>query len=311
MSEFTFAEMTSELREYLELCHQHPGYKYEPPTSGHPTPESEAAVNAWRAKLESLKNLLVEGVLDRYDRSHKEWFCRDETQQGGPQEHLSPSGAYRLVVTEHTTSKGCWSYTKGRVYEGDQLLTTIYRNYHSFLYAWVERRTGAFLLTGEDYQGQSVVDLRSGEVKHYLPKAAERGGGFCFSSLYPSPDGMLLAVEGCYWACPYEVRVYDISDPMNGPFPLLHEDSDNEDFLGWDDEETALLGRRRELVNLPGTPWHDKSEGELYQQGGLEALERYCAEQEIPEAKAWKLTEVQQVNWSRASPGNGDTRHDH
>ena len=33
---------------------------------------------------------------------------------------------------------------------------------------------------------------------------------------YLSPDGHTLAVDGCHWACPYEYRFFDFTDPARG-----------------------------------------------------------------------------------------------
>lgn len=32
----------------------------------------------------------------------------------------------------------------------------------------------------------------------------------------------MLIVDGCYWACPYELVAFDFSKPMDLPYPELH-----------------------------------------------------------------------------------------
>src|SRR5262245_60947696 len=58
-------------------------------------------------------------------------------------EALSPSGEYRLVVTDYHPQTDGFHYTRGVVFrkEGDgwvELPQDIKRNYHSFAFSWVE-----------------------------------------------------------------------------------------------------------------------------------------------------------------------------
>jgi hypothetical protein len=183
------------------------------------------------------------------------YFTPENARPDRRREHQSPSGRYRLVVTPYDTGKGYIGYTQGCVFEGDRLIAEIRRNYSAFPFAWVESHAvtgGDYLIGGEDYQGQSVVDLRSGEVRHSLPEEAHDGVGFCWAQIHPSPSGRLLAVDGCYWACPYEVVFYDFSDPMNMPWIEIDRNEGYQDFLGWDEGDQARVGRRFEMCILEG-----------------------------------------------------------
>ena len=103
-TEYTYPGMTPDIEKYLHLQKLHPGYKYA--GSSTPTPESNAAVEAWKRDVETSKAALPEGEPAAYYHAHKVWLCRDETASGEPQEEVSPNGKYRLVVTQHTTGKG-------------------------------------------------------------------------------------------------------------------------------------------------------------------------------------------------------------
>ena len=307
MSEFNYPEMTPELQAYLN-CGSHPGYKYPEDENGKPsfkpTPESAAAVDAWRAKLHALEEHVGEVALNRYHRAHVAWFCRAETQQGEPQTVTAPSGKYQLVVTQHYTEQGCWSYTKGEVQDAQgKPIATVCRNYGSFLHAWVENHahTGkSYLICGEDYQGQSVVELDTGEVRHYLPSAAHDGHGFCWVIIHPSPDGSLLAVEGCYWACPYEVRVYDFSKPLTMPWIEFVQKCESENFLGWDGSDTCSIGGECDVVNLPGHRLDGKSEWEM-SGDELEEIQHLAEAQGLTENAYYKLRQNCQDVWHRPS----------
>ena len=140
-------------------------------------------------------------------------------------EYLSPSGKYRLVVTAFTREDG-WSFTQGLVYraETETLLVEVRRNYHSFPFLWIEGHAkGDFLLCGEDYQGQTVLKLNGRpdgalEIlrRDFLPAEAKEGLGFCMAEATYDAATQILTLLGCFWAAPYEYRLYDFSDPMKG-----------------------------------------------------------------------------------------------
>lgn len=154
-------------------------------------------------------------------------FSDANAQMDRRKEHLSDSGRYRLVVTPFATKPGCWNYSRGEVFRvgTESPIARIDRNYGSFPFAFIEDHpTGKdFFLAGEDYQGQSVVDLTTGQRRDLLPEEALKGMGFCWASYHYVPEWQAILVDGCYWACPYEFRFYDFSDPMNG-WPQIGDD---------------------------------------------------------------------------------------
>ncbi len=231
---FVFDGMTPELRAYLDYCGR---------------PNTGDAYKPWREELDRLRTLVPTDVFDRYYADRKRWYCRDETQDGEPVTHTSPSGRYRLMVTRHATEKGAWAYSKGRVYDGDRLVTEVCRNYHSFPFAFVEVHPNGhdYLVCGEDYQGQTFVEIDTGRRADHLPKSASHGFGFCWAKITPSPSKRTLAVSGCFWAAPYEVWFVDFDDPMSGHPIVLKRESDADGFIGWTGDDTAEYGRVSEV----------------------------------------------------------------
>ena len=144
----------------------------------------------------------------------------------------SPSKKYNLVVTAYKTKEGSWNYTEGSVfYEHSYMFNNVpinrsifisnslvQRNYSSFPFLFIEDHPNGhdYLICGENYQGQTVVELDTGKRKDFLPKEAKKGQGFCWSRYDLDRDSMILTVDGCHWACPYEFRFFDFSNPMNG-----------------------------------------------------------------------------------------------
>ena len=156
-----------------------------------------------------------------------DFFTEANADLSRNQEHLSPSGKFKLVVTPYATKPGCWAYTQGRVYRNgvDSPIAEVRRNYSSFPFLFIEDHPrGPFLICGEDYQGQTVIELDTGKRADFLPEAAAKGHGFCWVEYkFDAPTG-LLVVRGCVWACPYEFRIYDFSDPMNAGWPEIESD---------------------------------------------------------------------------------------
>ena len=172
------------------------------------------------AKHERLWKAISPDEQAKYDQAVFDFHVRDDNVSAR-EEKVSPSGRYRLVVTTHPSGPGTWSYTRGKVYVGDNPtpVADVVRNYHDFWHTWVEGHPkGDFLLCGSDYQGQTVIALPGGERMDSLSKSAEEGFGFCWARAEPSPDSRSLAVYGCIWAGPYETRIFDFSDPLALPY---------------------------------------------------------------------------------------------
>jgi len=263
---FKFSDSTPALEAYL--AHEEQPYcVYAKKPDGSDdyrnlTPDSQADRDAWKGAHSDLEAKVPQGLEDAYWHAKKVWQCRDETQQGLPQ--IFNLGPYVLEVTSHATSKGCWAYTRGRVFKGTRLIETIYRNYSGFPYAYIARHANghSYLICGEDYQGQTVIELDTGKRVDHMPEAGKHGFGFCWVVVNPNPDGTLLAVEGCVWACPYQVQVIDFAEPLNAPWLILHTD-DIENFTGWSDNSTCQISETFEAVDLPGHPLHGKKEEDL------------------------------------------------
>lgn len=137
---------------------------------------------------------------------------------------MSPSGKYRLEVSAYETGPNSWSYSRGLVFEGGELIAQIDRNYGAFPFSWCEKHLNghSYLICGEDYQCQTVIELDTRKRMDYIDPRAEAGVAFCWAAHYPSPDGSRLFVDGCYWAAPYDLVLFDFSDPMHLPYPELY-----------------------------------------------------------------------------------------
>lgn len=160
----------------------------------------------------------------KYKQQRLKYFVPENLQ---PEHHkVIKAGDYTLTIDAFSTTKGGWAYTRGIVSKGDIIIAEIYRNYSSFWHSFtLEHPDGHdYLLCGENYQGQTIIQLDTGKRKDYLENLANVGIGFCWAGADVSPDKTKLLVDGCYWAAPYEWVVYDFSSPMNLPYKQLARD---------------------------------------------------------------------------------------
>jgi hypothetical protein len=225
-------------------------------------------------KREIYKSLISsEDKLEIYRLEKNSFFVPENAQLDQTKEYFSHSAMYVLTVTPYTTGPQSWKYSLGKVFkiveEGKlELISEVQRNYGSFPFVFIEGHANGhdYLVCGEDYQGQTVIELDTGKKVSRVPQM----GGFCWVNMMPSPSGNLMAVDGCYWACPYEIKIYDFSNPMDLPFNCLTEEYCIEKFEGWNKDESCNISVEYDTRKSDGKPLKDLTEEEETE------LERLC-----------------------------------
>lgn len=155
-------------------------------------------------------------------------------------EFESPSGNYKLTVTERDAGEGYWNYVEGVIFDsktGEEIFT-IKRNYGSFWYRWIEHQNGnEYLLCGEDYQGYVCLNLAERKKHVYFSEHGLKGWGFCWVEVeeYDKDYDDTIRVEGCFWGAQFEEVEYDFSDPDTLPYKEISRH--NVDCDDDDDEE--------------------------------------------------------------------------
>ncbi len=206
------------------------------------------------------------------ERDYSHWrreiesrFARRNRNKSKREEIVSPSGNFRLTIDTYSTGPNTWTYTRGRVRRvgSRKVIADVKRNYGHFWYSWVQHSNGnEYLLCGEDYQGQTVINLTRETISNFFPDSGYDGHGFCWTAAYPSPDSTIIAVDGCYWACPYEVVFFDFSNPDELPYREYLRISDLMDCHGWLDASRFKLTREIEIRKADGRPYEELSEAE-------------------------------------------------
>jgi len=179
---------------------------------------------------------------------------------------ISPSGRYELETYRYSTGPKSWNYSRGIVkrFSDNKIIADVKRNYGHFWYAWVQHANGnEYLLCGEDYQGYSIVNLTEETYHVFFPESGYKGFGFCWTAVYPSPDSLILAVDGCYWACPYEIVFFDFANPFVLPLPEIERcDGVTDPVIGWIDNDTFAFTVSYGIRKSDGLKYQDLSEEE-------------------------------------------------
>lgn len=118
------------------------------------------------------------------------------------------------------------------------------------------------MLCGEDYQGQTIINLTKGDTYTDFPESGHEGFGFCWTAAFPSPDSTIVAVDGCYWACPYEIVFFDFTKPEDLPYKEYLRVGDLVGCDGWLDNNSFRLTREIQIRKADGRPYDELSEAE-------------------------------------------------
>lgn len=214
-------------------------------------------------------------------RDEEAFFTRRNEEVDKRHEVISPSGRFKLTIRYYSTKPGCWDYSRGtvvRISDGKEVCD-IKRNYGWFVYSFVTKENRCetpdlvmshpeeWLIAGRSYMSQTIVNLETGDL--YEPPGDQYDGfAFCWAGHKLSPDGNTLMVEGCHWACPYEYRFYDFTDPSRGwaeleIVPEGYLDADGKKPPVWKEDGTLECYETREMYKPLGKDWNEMTSEEI------------------------------------------------
>ena len=152
----------------------------------------------------------------------RKYFDPSHGIEGSEDFEVSPSGHFRLETKEFSQTKPDmnWIVTRVRIFDrrSEKMMFEFVTDNRHFHHAWFQKRSNELLLSSEILDGgQTIINLTGKELYSYCSTDA----GFIWADYHMSPSTERLAVIGCYWACPYEIKVYDFNDPFNLPLKLL------------------------------------------------------------------------------------------
>ena len=143
---------------------------------------------------------------------------------------------------------------------------------HSRMASIIHHADGyTYFVFDEDLYGYSVLNLDSLQCMHFIPAESygtyldEFKETFIWCDCFYNPENNLLAVDGCFWACPGDVIVLDFKDPMTAVEPYdWHSiyrkyrcddpDLDDIEFDSWDNDTLVCKasGVKPDAIDLEG-----------------------------------------------------------
>jgi hypothetical protein len=129
---------------------------------------------------------------------------------------------------------------KIEIYKDNEPYIEFYRNYPSISIAFAEQNSKEFIITSEDYQCITIINLTDKVIKTYTDvDDIQMGCGFCPVDI--DWDEYTLYIEGCIWGCPYETMIcrdIDLQNPIDA-FNNAEWDTEYDDdiYTDPDDEE--------------------------------------------------------------------------
>jgi hypothetical protein len=181
--------------------------------------------------------------IEKIRAKFKKDFEEQTFQKGDFEILISPSNKFRLDITNFWLKDPNWDLTKVEVYEqtSNEKLFDFFVNESHFFRGWLTKNNIDYLICAEDvFGGQTVIDLTNRKMVGYSPNE----DGFIWTDFHLSPNGETLATIGCYWACPYVIKLFDFTDPMTLPLTEVKEIEllqNNEIITSWLDNDTIQL----------------------------------------------------------------------
>jgi hypothetical protein len=122
---------------------------------------------------------------------------------------------YKVIIHTYDTTKlsgkNTWNYTQALLYNGNNLIGSIKRNYSHLPYTFFKKTNRDYFISGTSYMSQTIIDCTTGQIYDSKPET----NGFCWAT-YHQLDENTLCVCGCFWGCPYQYKIYDMTDPSKG-----------------------------------------------------------------------------------------------
>ena len=146
------------------------------------------------------------------------YFDTTQVVEGSRQTSLSQSKKYKLDTVQYRQNAPGrnWTITKIKIHHNiaNEVMFEFKIDNDSFFHQWLTIGGEEYLIFAEAVcGGQSIIDFNRKIFESYdTPE-----DGFIWTSFHLSPDNTKLAVIGCVWACPYEIKIYDFSNPLDLP----------------------------------------------------------------------------------------------
>lgn len=209
-----------------------------------------------------MKNAAYTKEYRRYRQEQEEIYCADNLcteESTALSARLSVVKRCFFVETAgyllHASECSLTDETKSVVYTWRNI------NDDGDFYKLIEHSNGnEYLIFRIDLYGYSVLNLSTLQDFHYIPSGSfPEGETFIWTDVFYNRKNNMLAVSGCYWACPYETMLLDFSQPMKEPGELIRVQKclaqstasyDDIDFAAWRGTDLMLHAYNTEISQM-------------------------------------------------------------
>lgn len=171
----------------------------------------------------------------------KQYFDPKQLIEDSQEIFISPNDKFRLESCNYHQAKDDvnWDITKVKIFDNksNDKSFEFFSSDGRFFHSWLQTSNKEYLICAEDlFGGQTVIDLTSKQMSSYSPDE----DGFIWTDFHLSPDGRTLATVGCFWACPYVIKIYDFVNPLKLPLKEIREIEliGTETIVGWLDNNS-------------------------------------------------------------------------
>lgn len=155
--------------------------------------------------------------------------------------HYSPDRNYffRSACYRQTCKNRNWTVSKIQLFQmhNQEKLFEYIRNDDSLFHGWLTNEGKTYLYLSEDLEGKSIFSFADRQFYSYSFEADT----FIWCEYFPSPNGKRLAVIGCHWACPYELVVFDTSNPADYPYRELYRQDTFREKIEWSGDQALTI----------------------------------------------------------------------
>lgn len=216
-----------------------------------------------------MQNTIFHRLVDTKERDNMENVAYSQDYSRYRQEKTVVFHA-RNMLREETIMLSSGYQLKRQYYQGEVGNYTLYATENTLLdksaavvYRWqnlyntgefckiIEHSNGnQYMIFRSDLYGYSVLDLATLQDFHYYPSGSfPTGETFIWTDVFYNETNNVLAVSGCYWACPFGILLVEFSNPMKEPGVWAdvqehltdgYDKYDDMDFMEWRGSDLIL-----------------------------------------------------------------------
>jgi hypothetical protein len=180
----------------------------------------------------------------------------------------------KRIIVEYRTSDKKYFCSNNKVYEENKLVFEYFNIYHHhFFCKKIKYNDGReYIFYRTDLYGYNVFEINTNKKFDYFPKCSFGDNGvetFIATDIYFNQNNNIFAVDGCYWACPGDIFLIKIDNPMKQFEKYIsthliidgdYEKYDDITFVKWENNDIKLkcYSKEYEIITLNEKEYMEK-----------------------------------------------------